>query len=27
MALYVPLHFVVYEDDADKTFVAYDTFV
>lgn len=27
MAFYTPLHFVVYEDDAGKTFVAYDTFV
>ena len=26
-ALYAPLHFVVYEDDAGKTFVAYDHFV
>lgn len=27
VALYAPLHFVVYEDDAGKTFVAYDHFV
>jgi len=27
MAFYTPLHFVVYEDDAGKIFVAYDTFV
>jgi uncharacterized protein (DUF302 family) len=27
VALYAPLHFVVYEDDAGKTFVAYDNFV
>ena len=27
VALYAPLHFVVYEDEAGKTFVAYDTFV
>ena len=26
VALYAPLHFVVYEDDAGKTFVAYDNF-
>ena len=26
VALYAPLHFVVYEDEAGKTFVAYDTF-
>src|SRR5258708_23781666 len=27
VALYAPLHFVVYEDEAGKTFVAYDNFV
>jgi Uncharacterized conserved protein len=27
IALYAPLRFVVYEDEAGKTFVAYDTFV
>ncbi|EFH82867.1 DUF302 domain-containing protein [Ktedonobacter racemifer] len=27
MALYAPLHFVVYEDEAGKTFVVYDNFV
>jgi uncharacterized protein (DUF302 family) len=26
-ALYAPVHFVVYEDDAGQTFVAYDNFV
>ena len=26
IALYAPLHFVVYEDEAGKTFVAYDNF-
>ena len=26
VALYAPLHFVVYEDEAGKTFVAYDRF-
>jgi uncharacterized protein (DUF302 family) len=26
VALYAPLHFVVYEDAAGKTFVAYDNF-
>jgi uncharacterized protein (DUF302 family) len=27
VALYAPLHFVVYEDEAGNTFVAYDRFV
>jgi uncharacterized protein (DUF302 family) len=27
LALSAPLHFVVYEDEAGKTFVAYDHFV